>query len=323
MSVVRLFATRAMLLFSLLLAAGQAHALDELVVGRSVATAMTFTPLEMGEQTGLWKQNGLTLKVISFNGDAQLQQALTAGTVQIGLGSGPALAFVAKGVPVKAVGAFGGRPYNLCMVIGAGSGIKSIEGLKGKRIGVTSLGSLTHWLVLETSRRYGWKGSDALVPVPLGSTRAQIAALSRNQISAHVTTVEQGFTHEMNGSGRIVLNYGDLLKDFITHTFFARDDLIASRPDTVRRFVLGWQQTIVYMKAHKDESVKLAAATLDLKPEIVARSYPYVMATLSNDPSFDGRALAVLARSFVELGILPKEPDMSQLYTNRFVPGAH
>lgn len=320
-----MFAIRTIIsaLLAILLLTGRAHALDELVVGRSVATAITFTPLEIGEHAGIWKQNGLNLKVISFSGDAQLQQALIAGTVQIGLGSGPALAFVAKGVPVKAIGAFGGRPYNICLVIGTPSGIKSIEGLKGKRVGVTSLGSLTHWLVLETSRRYGWKGADALVPVPLGSTRAQLAALSRGQISAHVTTVEQGFTHEMNGSGRIVLNYGEMLNEFITHVFFARNDLIASKPDEVRRFVLGWRQTIDYMKGHKDESVQLAAQVLNLKPEIVAKSYPYVMATLSTDSSFDGRALAVLSRSFVELGILPKEPDMSLLYTKQFLPAAH
>jgi hypothetical protein len=45
-----------------------------------------------------------------------------------------------------------------------------------------------------------------------------------------------------------------------------------------------------------------------------------VMATLSTDLTFDPGALAVLSRSFVELGILPKEPDMAQLYTNQFIP---
>jgi hypothetical protein len=30
----------------------------------------------------------------------------------------------------------------------------------------------------------------------------------------------------------------------------------------------------------------------------------------------------VLARSFVELGTLDKEPDMSKLYTEKFLPGA-
>jgi ABC-type nitrate/sulfonate/bicarbonate transport system substrate-binding protein len=307
----------------LLLPLSKVHALDQLTVGRSIATAITFTPLEIGEQAGIWKQNGLDLKIISFGGDAQLQQALTAGTVQFGLGSGPALAFVAKGVPVKAVGAFGGRPYTLCLVIGTHSGIKSIEGLKGQKIAVTTLGSLTHWLVLETSRQHGWTGSDALVPVPLGSVRAQLAALSRGQVSGLATTVETGVSLEQEGSGHIALNYGDVQKDFITHAFFARNDLIAHNPDVIRRFMLGWRQTLAYMKEHTDQSVQIDAKALGLPPEVVAKSLPYAMRTLSSDLSFDPRALAVLSRSFVELGILAKEPDMAQLYTSQFIPAAH
>lgn len=306
-----------------LLSAGKAHALDQLIIGRSVATAVTFTPLEIGEQAGIWKRNGLTLKIISFNGDAQLQQALTAGTVQIGLGSGPALAFLAKGVPAKAVGALGGRPYNICLVIATNSGIKSIQGLKGKQIGVTTLGSLSHWLVLETSRRYGWKGADALVPVPLGSQRAQLAALIRGQIAGYITTSVEGFTDVLDGRGYIALDYGDMLESFITHVCFASDDLIARNPDAVRRFLLGWQETIGYMRTHKDESVKRIATLLNLKPEVVAKSYPYEMATLSTDFAFNPQALAVLSRSFTDLGILPRQPDMLRLYTDRFIPAVH
>lgn len=306
--------------FIFLASGGSAIAMDQLVVGRSTASAFTFTPLEIGEQAGIWKKNGLSLKVVSFSGDAQLQQALTAGTVDIGLGSGPALAFIAKGVPTKAIAVFAGRPYDMCLVIATNSGIKSMDGMKGKKVGVTSFGSLTHWLVLETSRRMGWKGSDALVPVPLGSTRSRLAAMSRGQISGHITTSVQGFEHEMAGTGRIGLNYGEMLKDFITHVFFARNVLIAEKPDVARHFLAGWWETIDYMKSHKEETVDTVTKVLNLNHEVVAKSYPFVMATLSTPPAFDGRALAVLSRSFVELGILPKEPDMSQLYTTQFLP---
>lgn len=307
----------------LLASAGRALAVDELVVGQSVATAVTFTPLEIGDHAGIWKQNGLTLKVVSFNGDAQLQQALIAGTVQIGLGSGPALAFLSKGVPAKAVGAFGGRPYDLCLIVGAKVGTTSVDALRGKRIGVTTLGSLSHWLVLETSRQHHWTGADALVPVPLGSQRAQLAALIRGQISGHISTSVQGFTEEQAGTGRIAIHYGDLLPSFITHVFFARNELIERNPDAVRRFLVGWQQTLGYMRTHQSESVQISAAQLNLDPAIVAKSYPYVLATLSSDLTFDQQALAVLSGSFVDLGLLATRPDLSRLYTNQFIPPVH
>jgi hypothetical protein len=40
----------------------------------------------------------------------------------------------------------------------------------------------------------------------------------------------------------------------------------------------------------------------------------------SDDGRFSPKALAVLARSFVEMKTLPSEPDMSKLYTEQFLP---
>jgi hypothetical protein len=44
------------------------------------------------------------------------------------------------------------------------------------------------------------------------------------------------------------------------------------------------------------------------------------MPMFSDDGRFNPRALGVLSRSFVELKILPTEPDMSKLYTEDFLP---
>ena len=42
----------------------------------------------------------------------------------------------------------------------------------------------------------------------------------------------------------------------------------------------------------------------------------------SDTGRFDPKALAVLARSFVQMGQLPAEPDMSKLYTEKFLPNS-
>jgi hypothetical protein len=44
------------------------------------------------------------------------------------------------------------------------------------------------------------------------------------------------------------------------------------------------------------------------------------MPMYSDDGRFRASALAVLAKSFVELNTLPTEPDMSKLYTEAFLP---
>ena len=54
--------------------------------------------------------------------------------------------------------------------------------------------------------------------------------------------------------------------------------------------------------------------------EIEGRVYEEIMPTFSKDGRFNPKALAVLSRSFVELGTLPSEPDMAKLYIEEFLP---
>jgi hypothetical protein len=57
------------------------------------------------------------------------------------------------------------------------------------------------------------------------------------------------------------------------------------------------------------------------KHELCAsRVYDEAMPKFSTGGKFSDKALAVLARSFVELDYLPKEPDMTTLYPEDFLP---
>ena len=126
---------------------------------------------------------------------------------------------------------------------------------------------------------------------------------------------------ESAGEGRIVLYFGDIIKDFIQNAAYARRDLVAANPDLVRRFLAGWYETIAYMRTHKDESITVALPIVDLPPDLAARGYDQWMEAYSRDGRFDPVALGLLAKSFVEMGLLPGEPDMkTALY--RGIPAA-
>src|SRR5579864_2408957 len=165
------------LLGALFVAAGlfgpaAAHAADTVRVGKSVSQPFAFAPLEIGTAEGIWQKHGLDVQVTVFAGDAKLQQALVTNGVDFGLGSGPAMGFLAKGVPAKAVGALANEPLSMGLIVGAASTIHKPEDLKGAKIGVTTNGSLTYWLARELSRQMGW-GSEGIETVALGAISAQ------------------------------------------------------------------------------------------------------------------------------------------------------
>src|SRR5436309_15662666 len=163
------------------LASGAALALDKIRFGKSVPNSFAFSTAEIGIDNKIWDQEGIELAVSAFRGDAQMQQALTAGAIDVAVGSGPGLGFRAKGVPAVGVAAMYGPPSNLALTVLSRSSIKTAADLKGKRVGVTTLGSLTDWLTRELSRQQGW-GPEGIQVMPLGTVPARLAAMERNEL---------------------------------------------------------------------------------------------------------------------------------------------
>lgn len=310
----------AAVVIALLAAAPAARALDKITVGKSVATSEIFATLEVGEQAGIWKQEGLELKILAFKGDAQMQQALTSNTIDFGLGSGPSMGFMAKGVPAIGVASFADAPLNMAVLVTPNIGINKIDDLKGKKIGVTTAGSLTYWLIKELSRQEHWTGKDAVQPVPLGAMRTRLAAMKKGDIQGTVQTTVSGYELQDQGVAKVFLVFGDMVKDFHTHIMFATKKIVAEHPDVVKRYLRGWFKTVALQKKDKALTVRVWAKVMQVKPSVVEKVYDKDMAMMSDDGRFNPKAIETIRRSLVELKIMDKEPDPKLMYTDKFVP---
>ena len=303
----------------LLLSTGAANALDQVRVGKAVANSFAFGATEVGIEAKTFEQEGLEIVATSFRGDAQLQQALAAGSVDIGLGSGPGLGFRIKGAPAIGVAGMYGPPSNLALLVPVNSPINTIADLKGRRVGVTTVGSLTDWLVRELSRQQGW-GSDGIKIVALGAIQARLAAMERGDLDATVQEAANGYQLEEQGKTRNLLLFGSIVKDFYTHVIYATDEMIDKRPELLRRFLRGWFRTVAFMRANKDVTVRSEAQTLAISPGVVAKVYDAQMPSFSSDGAWNPKAIEVIRNSLKELGILPEVPDAKDLYNDKFVP---
>jgi NitT/TauT family transport system substrate-binding protein len=302
---------------TLLLAVPCAGAAEKLRVGKAVPEAFSFVPLDVGMRKGFFAKHGLEIEAIAFAGDARMQQAMASDSLDIALGSGPAMAFIVKGSPIKGVAAMAGPPLLLAIVVRP-DGPKTAAELKGKKISVSTAGSLTYWLVSETARRQGW-GPKGIEIVPMGAMPGQIAALKRGDIDGTIMDIGNAFDLEKKGEARILVRFTDI-KDFHIHVIFATDKAIASKPAIVRNFLKGWFETIAFMRSRKADTVKVAKDVMDKDEDISGRVYDELMPMFSDTGRFDQAALATLSKSYVELKLLPSEPDMSKLYTEAFLP---
>ena len=85
-------------------------------------------------------------------------------------------------------------------------------------------------------------------------------------------------------------------------------------------FVKGWFETIAFMRQNKTKTVAIAQTVMGTDEKTTSAIYDELMPMFTDNGRFDPKALAVLRRSFVEMKILPSEPDMSSLYTEAFLP---
>ena len=299
--------------------AGAAFALDKIRLGKAVPNSFAFGAAEVGIEAKIFEQEGLEIEVTSFRGDAQLQQALAAGSVDVGLGSGPGLGFRAKGAPAIGVAAMYGPPANLALVLPFDTPIKTVSDLKGKRIGVTTAGSLTDWLVRELSRQQGW-GATGIGIAALGQMQARLAAMDRGELDGMVLEAANGYELEEAGRTRNRILFGDIVKHFYTHVIFATDDMIEKRPDLLRRFLRGWFKTVAFMRANREFTVKSEQRTVDVRRSIAEKVYDSQIAGFSADGAWDLEAIDVIRGSLKVLGILPTVPEAKVLYNDKFVP---
>ncbi len=292
---------------------------ETLRVGKAGREAFSFVPADIGVRTGIFKKHGLDLEISSFGGDARIQQAMAADGIDIGLGSGPGLAFIAKGAPVKGIAAMANPPLIFALVVRSDDSVKTADDLKGRKVGVSTVGSVTSWIISEVGRQKGW-GYDGIAQVPIGDDANRIAALKTKAIDGAIVNLAVALNYVQRGEGRLLLRFGELVKDFHIHVIFATDKAIAGRPAALRDFLRGWFETIAFMRTNKPETAAIAKEVMGTDDPTTSGIYDELMPMFSDTGRFDPKALAVLSKSFVDMKTLPTEPEMTKLYTEAFLP---
>jgi ABC-type nitrate/sulfonate/bicarbonate transport system substrate-binding protein len=295
-----------------------AHATDTLRVGKPDATGFDFAILQVGIDAGIFKENDLAIETTTLSGSAKLHGGMISNSIDIALGAGTDFAFIAKGAPEKGVAAMAGVPLNIAVLVRPDGPIKTLPDLEGKKVGVSSLVSLTYWLGQQLSHHEGW-GPNGLVFAETGSGQASVAALVSGSIDAMVGSLEVGLALEKDGKARVLTTFGDV-NPFLTHMISATDDLMVKNPDALRRFLKGWFETVAYMKKDKDDAIRLSRTVTQLPPDIAEKVYAIEMPMYFTDGHFDPKAVEVVKQSIIDTAQATSLPDNKALYTEEFLP---
>ena len=293
---------------------------DSIAIGKGQAFVFSFTAADLGAEKGFFKKYGFDdVKVVNFTGDGKVQQAMIAGDIQFAITGGGGLAFPAKGASSKTVAALSGAPYNMWVAVPEDSPIKNVADLKGKKLAVSSTGSLTDWLAKRINNIENWP-ADTVTAVPMGGLQPRLSAMKTGQIDGMVMAAEVVYALHEKGVVRPLYNFGKAIPNFITTAAFAHKDVIEKNPDMVKRFLQGLFATMQWMREHRQETVEFMATKLKSTPTAIGRTYDDQMPSFSKDGTFDPKAVEFMAQSFVDMGLIDHKPKPEEMIDARFVP---
>lgn len=296
-----------------------AQAETKLTISKAAADP-ALVMVDWGKELGIFKKHGLDITSPTIV-QAKMVQAVIGGSVDMALASGATLAFIAKGAPLKAVAALSGPPRILVLVVRPDESVASPDQLHGHTIAITNFGSLTDWAVSQFIKSKGWD-KDAVKMVAIGRTPAIIAAMKAKNVDGGVIDIGAALNLEEHGDAKILVQFGDIIKNFQNQIIYASDKIIKDNPAAVKGFLAGWFETIAYAKSHKAETVAYLEKSIHYSPSVAAKAYDQLFQTdfFSTDGVIDPKTIAAMTENFTEQKQLAPGIDLMQYVTSDFLP---
>jgi NitT/TauT family transport system substrate-binding protein len=273
------------------LLAGTAEA-DTVKVGALKLTSSA--PLFVGVEKGFFKEFGVEPELVFFQAAAPIATALAAGQIDVGAtGLTAALYNIVLGGEKVWIVADKGREwpgYPLTAIVVQtelwDGGLRGIGGLKGKRIGITQLGSTFHYHLGNVLAKEGLALADVKL-VPLQAMPAAMEALKGKQVDAVMLPQPFPGTAEAQGFGKILAWGGDHFPWQIATIFYSRK--LAGDRARATNFMKGYVKSARYYfdavlvqkdgrvvpGSHYDDVVAITAKHTGARPEIIRLGFPY------------------------------------------------
>lgn len=298
---------------------GEGEELGSVTVGIAVGTTFYYLPAYAAEDLGTWESRGLSVEVVAFQGDAPLQQAMAAGEVDFGLGTGAAtLPAIAAGQDVKFVATISNTVEGFGVV--ARTDIDTPEELAGTTLGVTSPNGITDTLAKLLSEDLTGDIEGGINRASLGGFDAQIAALSTGEIDGFVWTTDGLIRAEQEELGQTVLNLDEVISDFFYAGVFAPTPLIDDSPEVVEAFLGGLFEAQNRLKDDQEYAAGLFESRMEIPAEIGNEVWELDRDNLTSDGAVDEAAFDTLVESLLKVETIPEEVTVDDVFDASFVP---
>jgi len=255
---------------------------DRIRIGYSSISG-SYLGLWVAHDAGFFAKEGLEDQIILIPSGSQLAQVVTAGEIDIAaLNGSSAMAAAMQGADLKIVG---NSTNKLIFSIYVRPEIKSIEGLKGKKIGVTRYGSATDIAARFALRKHNLDPQKDVTILQMGAMTSIMGGLQGGSIDAGLVSPPTLFAVEKLGFKELV-NVTDMDLAFPNPSLVVQGGIMRKNPDLVDRFMRAYARAIHRARTDKEFTFKsIAKYTKIDDPFVLQKAYDlYVGKVLEKAP---------------------------------------
>jgi len=211
-------------------------------------------PWQVAQEKGLFEKNGLKVKLVWFEGYLDSINALAGGKLDANSQTlNDTISPVAAGSPEVIVLVNDNSTGNDQIIVK--EGINSVKDLKGKKL-AADLGTVDHYLLLLGLEKAGLSQKDInFSPLETGAAAAAFVANKFDGVGVFAPFT----TTALKRSGSKALFTSKEFPGAIPDHLVFTKKFVKERPGDVQKLVNTWFETLAYIKAHPEESVKIMA----------------------------------------------------------------
>jgi ABC-type nitrate/sulfonate/bicarbonate transport system substrate-binding protein len=261
-----------------------------LIGSRAVAQELVKVPVQipaispavstfaLARDRGYYRQEGLDVQLVLIP-SALGMQALLGGNIKFSTAGGSGILPILRGAPVKFVFTTFNRPM---FWLYAKPEIRSVENLKGKKVGVSGLGSGPDSLLREILKKHGLEGGRDVVILPVGSGTGRFFALQAGSVDAAMLSVPANLLAQDAGFRELVSFLNEEWIE-LQGTVNVTDQLLATDPILVEKFLRATLKGFMHFRDLRAQSIANLARFLRTKEESVARIYDLMRPSLTQE----------------------------------------
>ncbi|MBF6228284.1 ABC transporter substrate-binding protein [Nocardia abscessus] len=294
-----------------------------------------YLPAVLTRQLGFFESNDIDVQLLGEQSGATAETALLTGDVQGVVGFyDHTIDLQAKDQCIRSVVQMSDVPGEVELVSKADTDITSVADLRGRKLGVTSLGSSTDFLTQALTGQEGMTTAD-YTRVKVGAGQTFIAGMNHDGIDAGMTTDPTVAQMVNSGEARILVDMrteagtraalGGL---YPATSLYMNCATIDAHPDIVRKLAAAFVQTLQWIQTHTPEQIaekmppQYASAGKDLYVQSIRDSIGMFNGDGLMKPEGAQNVLDILGKYSKNVRPVRDRIDLSETYTTKFVEEA-